>query len=46
MVIDIEVSKIKPNPYQPRQNFDEKEALKELSQSIKRHDLIKANYCI
>lgn len=39
MVIDIEVSKIKPNPYQPRQNFDE-EALKELSQSIKRHGLI------
>lgn len=39
MVIDIEVSKIKPNPYQPRQNFDE-EALKELSQSIQRHGLI------
>lgn len=39
MVIDIEVAKIRPNPYQPRVNFDE-EALNELSQSIKRHGLI------
>ncbi|TDX51778.1 ParB/RepB/Spo0J family partition protein [Orenia marismortui] len=35
----IELKLIKPNPYQPRKNFDEQE-LKELSQSIKEHGLI------
>lgn len=38
-VIEIEVDKIKPNPYQPRQIFDE-QAIEELSQSIERHGLI------
>ncbi|MCR4941833.1 MAG: ParB/RepB/Spo0J family partition protein [Campylobacter sp.] len=36
---EIKVSKISPNPYQPRKHFDE-ESLKELSESIKRHGLI------
>ncbi|WP_018249415.1 ParB/RepB/Spo0J family partition protein [Orenia marismortui] len=35
----IELKLIKPNPYQPRKNFDERE-LKELSQSIREHGLI------
>lgn len=39
MVVEIEIDKIKPNPYQPRKSFDE-EALKELSESIDRHGLI------
>ncbi|CZE50262.1 ParB/RepB/Spo0J family partition protein [Campylobacter geochelonis] len=39
LILEIEVDKIRPNPYQPRQNFD-KDALKELSESIKRHGLI------
>nr|WP_211437101.1 ParB/RepB/Spo0J family partition protein [Campylobacter curvus] len=39
IVEEIEIAKILPNPYQPRQHFDE-EALKELSESIKRHGLI------
>lgn len=38
-VEEIEISSITPNPYQPRKNFDET-ALKELSESIKRHGLI------
>lgn len=33
-VIDIKVSEIKPNPYQPRHRFDEK-ALQDLAVSIK-----------
>jgi ParB family chromosome partitioning protein len=36
---DIPIDMITPNPYQPRKNFD-KEALFELSQSIKRHGLL------
>ena len=39
IVIELEIDKIKPNPYQPRKNFDE-ETLKELSESIERHGLI------
>lgn len=39
IVIELEIDKIKPNPYQPRKNFDE-ESLKELSESIERHGLI------
>ena len=39
LVIEIDVDKISPNPYQPRVNFN-KEALKELSESILRHGLI------
>ena len=35
-IIDIELSKLRPNPYQPRKVFDD-EALKELSASIKEH---------
>ncbi|MGG7047595.1 MULTISPECIES: ParB/RepB/Spo0J family partition protein [unclassified Campylobacter] len=38
-VEELEISLITPNPYQPRKNFDA-EALKELSESIKRHGLI------
>lgn len=38
-VEEIEISLITPNPYQPRKHFDA-EALKELSESIKRHGLI------
>ena len=39
MVKDINVDLIVENPYQPRKNFDET-ALRELSESIKRHGLI------
>ncbi|PSM51604.1 chromosome partitioning protein [Campylobacter blaseri] len=39
LILEIDVSRIKPNPYQPRTTFDEK-AIKELSESIKRHGLI------
>lgn len=35
----IKIDKIKANPYQPRQNFDE-EKLKELSESIKSHGIL------
>jgi ParB/RepB/Spo0J family partition protein len=35
----IEVEKIKPNPYQPRRNFDE-ESLKELANSIKEFGIL------
>ena len=35
-IIDIELSELRPNPYQPRKVFDA-EALKELSASIKEH---------
>ncbi|MDF7672742.1 ParB/RepB/Spo0J family partition protein [Lactobacillus sp. ESL0701] len=33
-ILDLDLSQIRPNPYQPRKNFDDK-ALKELSDSIK-----------
>ncbi len=36
---EIEVSKIKPNPYQPRKVFN-KEAIKELAASIEKHGLM------
>lgn len=39
LIADIEISKITPNPYQPRKHFDE-EALNELSASIEKHGLI------
>lgn len=39
MVKDIDLDLIIENPYQPRKNFDET-ALRELSESIKRHGLI------
>ena len=35
-IIDLELSELRPNPYQPRKVFDD-EALKELSASIKEH---------
>jgi ParB family chromosome partitioning protein len=38
-VEEIAVDKISPNPFQPRKNFD-KNALKELSESIKKHGLL------
>ncbi len=38
-VEDISVSKIRPNPYQPRKHFDA-ESLAELSESIKTHGLL------
>lgn len=39
LVAQIEIDRIKPNPFQPRKNFSD-EALRELSQSIERHGLI------
>ncbi|WP_297986860.1 ParB/RepB/Spo0J family partition protein [uncultured Campylobacter sp.] len=39
LVADIEIDRIKPNPFQPRRNFSD-ESLRELSQSIERHGLI------
>jgi len=38
-IVEIEVSSISPNPFQPRKYFDE-EALRELSESIKEHGLL------
>ncbi|MFC2074377.1 ParB N-terminal domain-containing protein, partial [Campylobacterota bacterium] len=38
-VLEIPLSNIKVNPFQPRKHFDEK-ALAELSESIKRHGLL------
>lgn len=38
-VLDIPLSSIKPNPFQPRKSFDEK-ALGELSESIKAYGLL------
>ena len=38
-IVEIPLDEIKPNPYQPRTHFDE-EAIKELSESIKRHGLL------
>jgi len=38
-LLDIPLSEIKPNPYQPRKTFDEK-ALLELSESIKEYGLL------
>ena len=35
-IIEIDISELRPNPYQPRKVFDD-EALKELSESIKEH---------
>ncbi len=38
-VVEIPLSQIVPNPYQPRKHFDE-DAIRELSESIKRHGLL------
>ena len=38
-IIDIRCTEIRPNPYQPRKEFDEK-ALDELAESIKEHGVI------
>src|SRR5699024_2031134 len=38
-VVQIEVAKIKPNPYQPRTIFNE-EKIKELAQTIRTHGMI------
>ena len=35
---EIEITSIRPNPYQPRKTFDEK-ALNELTESIKEHGI-------
>ena len=37
--VEVAVGSIRPNPYQPRKTFD-KEKLKELSESIKKHGII------
>ena len=37
--VEVSVESIRPNPYQPRKKFD-KEKLKELSESIKKHGII------
>lgn len=39
LVREIDLSRISPNPYQPRKYFNEK-AIKELSESIKKHGLL------
>lgn len=39
LVLELNIENIKPNPYQPRKNFDES-ALQELSDSIKEHGLL------
>ena len=38
-IAQIPIEKIKPNPYQPRETFDE-ESLEELSASIKEHGVL------
>ncbi|WP_134702320.1 ParB/RepB/Spo0J family partition protein [Ammoniphilus sp. YIM 78166] len=38
-IIEVHLSEIRPNPYQPRKDFDEK-ALDELAESIKEHGII------
>ena len=38
-VLEVDIDKIKPNPNQPRKNFDE-DALKELAASIKIHGIV------
>lgn len=38
-VIEISLSQLRPNPYQPRKTFDE-ESIKELAESIKQHGII------
>lgn len=38
-IFQIEVEKIKPNPFQPRKNFDE-QALKDLANSIREHGIL------
>ena len=38
-IIDLPLSKVKPNPYQPRKEFD-KAALNDLASSIKEHGVI------
>ena len=39
IILEIELKKIKPNPYQPRKSFDEK-SLEELSDSIRKDGLL------
>lgn len=39
MILELQVNKILPNPFQPRKNFDQT-ALEELSASIKKHGLL------
>lgn len=38
-IVEVQQSEIRPNPYQPRKDFDEK-ALEELAESIKEHGVI------
>ncbi|GBG06590.1 stage 0 sporulation protein J [Paenibacillus agaridevorans] len=38
-VVEISLSQLRPNPYQPRKTFDE-ESIKELAESIKQHGVI------
>ncbi|WP_274654930.1 ParB/RepB/Spo0J family partition protein [Paenibacillus humicola] len=38
-VVEIQLSQLRPNPYQPRKSFDD-DAIKELAESIKQHGVI------
>ncbi|PZD96621.1 stage 0 sporulation protein J [Paenibacillus sambharensis] len=38
-VVEVSLSQLRPNPYQPRKTFDE-DAIKELAESIKQHGII------
>lgn len=38
-VVEIPLSQLRPNPYQPRKNFDD-DSIKELAESIKQHGVI------
>lgn len=38
-VVEVALSKLRPNPYQPRKTFDE-DSIKELAESIKQHGVI------
>ncbi|MFD2117406.1 ParB/RepB/Spo0J family partition protein [Paenibacillus yanchengensis] len=38
-IIEIPLNQLRPNPYQPRKNFDE-ESIKELAESIRQHGVI------
>ncbi|OBR66673.1 stage 0 sporulation protein J [Paenibacillus oryzae] len=38
-VIEVSLAQLRPNPYQPRKNFDE-DSIKELAESIKQHGVI------
>ena len=43
IIKEIELDKIKPNRFQPRQSFDEQK-INELSQSISKHGILSATF--